>query len=379
MAAAILWTPLVTADWSLVNITEGVTETSREIYQLHMIIFYVCVIIGVIVYGVILWSILSYRHASGAVAADFDDHKTLEIIWTIIPSIILIAMAWPSIVVLNDMYDQSEGAVNIKITGYQWKWRYEYQGSDPAETFDFFSTLATPSDEIYNLDEKGEHYLLEVDEPLVIPVGERVRFLITANDVIHAWWVPDFAVKQDAIPGMINTAWTVVQEPGIYRGQCAELCGKDHGFMPIVVRAVTTEEFAEWRTDKLAEAHERSQMASKQWGEQELYELGKQMYNTNCAACHRTDGIGAPPVFPALKGSEMVLIDLDRHIDQVINGATGTAMAAFGEQLNDAELAAVITYERLAWGNREAGNGQIVTPAMIQAFKNKSRRGSGEQ
>ncbi len=345
--------------------TEGQSRVSREIYDLHMLIFWICCIIGVMVYLVILWSILTHRRSVHPEPAKFHDNVTLEIVWTVIPSIILLAMAWPSVRVLSEMYDHSEGEVNIKVTGHQWKWRYEYLDETGPDRVNFFSSLATPRDEINNIDEKSENYLLEVDEPLTIPVNTRVRFLITANDVLHSWWVPDFAVKQDAIPGMVNTAWTVAEKTGIFRGQCAELCGKDHGFMPIVVNVVEKPEFEAWKATKLAAAAEMREAQNRDWSKEELYELGEKVYGQHCVACHQVNGQGIPPAFPSLVGDGIVLDDLEKHVDIVLNGVSGTGMAAFGGQLSAAELAAVITYERLAWGNEEKGDGRIVTPKEI--------------
>lgn len=362
---------LVFADWSAVNMPDGVTSISRDIKDLHMLIFWICCVIAAIVYGAILWSVYNYRKSVYPKPATFHENTTLELLWTIIPSLILLAMAYPSVQVLREMYDQSEGEINIKVTGYQWKWRYEYLDDTDKDNLNFFSVLSTPPDEIANLEQKGENYLLEVDEPVVIPVDTKVRFLITANDVLHAFWVPDFAVKQDAIPGMINTAWTLVEEIGIYRGQCAELCGKEHGFMPIVVRAVEKEEYQQWYQQKIAAAEAKREAENKEWTREELYEMGEQVYNRNCLVCHQANGEGIPPAFPTLKGSQMALQDLDTHIDTVVNGVTGSGMAAFGNQLSAAELAAVITYERLAWGNDAAGDGRIATPKMILKAQGK--------
>ncbi|MCG8610139.1 MAG: c-type cytochrome, partial [Pseudomonadales bacterium] len=251
-----------------------------------------------------------------------------------------------------------------KITGYQWKWQYEYINDGVG----FFSNLSTPQDQIYNREEKGEHYLLEVDEPLVIPINKKVRFLVTANDVIHSWWVPALAVKKDAIPGFINESWAMAKEPGVYRGQCAELCGKDHGFMPIVVKAVTEPEYQSWLGAKQEKARLELAAANKVWSMEELMEKGEKVYNTMCAACHQQNGAGIPPAFPALKGSAIALGPVNKHIEMVVNGVSGTAMQAFGAQLSDVDLAAVITYERNAWGNNK---GDLVLPKDIAAAKSK--------
>ena len=349
------------ADWQ-VNMTKGVTDIGESVFNLHMTIFWICVIIGIVVFGVMFWSIFAHRKSKGAKPAQFHESTTVEIIWTIIPFIILIVMAVPATGTLVKMYDASDSAVDIKITGYQWKWKYDYLH----EEIGFFSNLATSQDAIYNRDDKGEHYLLEVDEPLVIPVNQKVRFLVTANDVIHSWWVPDLAVKRDAIPGFVNEAWTIVKEPGLYRGQCAELCGKDHGFMPIVVKAVSEPEYKEWVLAKQDQARQEYELSNKEWTLAELVERGEQVYVKNCAACHQPTGEGLPPAFPALKGSAVAKGPIAKHIDTVVHGVAGTAMQAFGAQLSPVDLAAVITYERNAWGNNM---GDMASPQDIVQSK----------
>ncbi|WP_210404823.1 cytochrome c oxidase subunit II [Hahella sp. CCB-MM4] len=362
LALPCLAVPVFThADWQ-VNMTRGVTDISESVFNLHMTIFWICVIIGIVVFGVMFWSIFAYRKSKGAKPAQFHESTTVEIIWTIIPFVILIGMAIPATGTLMKMYDTSDSELDIKITGYQWKWRYDYLKDD----FGFFSTLATSQDQIYNKDQKGDHYLLEVDEPLVIPVNKKVRFLVTANDVIHSWWVPDLAVKRDAIPGFVNEAWAIVKEPGIYRGQCAELCGKDHGFMPIVVKAVSDQEYQEWVLAKQEQARQEYELKNKQWTLQELVDRGEQVYLKNCAACHQASGEGLPPAFPALKGSAIATGPIENHINTVLHGVSGTAMQAFGPQLSEVDLAAVVTYERNAWGNNK---GDMVTPQEIAEKK----------
>ena len=353
----------VSAEYGL-NMPVGVTDVSKSVFDLHMQIFWVCAAIGVVVFGVMFYSMFMHRKSKGAVPAKFHESTLVEIIWTVIPCVILVAMAWPATTTLIEMYDTSESEVDIKITGYQWKWRYEYIGED----IDFFSSLTTPKDEIYNKAEKNENYLLEVDNELVIPVGKKVRFLITANDVIHSWWVPDFAVKKDAIPGFINESWTRINEPGIYRGQCTELCGKDHGFMPVVVRAVEEEEYAAWLLAKQEEAKAEAELAKLTFTLEEQMARGESVYNTNCAACHQSNGAGIPPAFPALKGSAIALGPVEKHIELVVNGVSGTGMQAYGGQLSDVDMAAVVTYERNAWGNNTGDN---VSAKDIVEFKKK--------
>jgi cytochrome c oxidase subunit 2 len=351
----------VSAGWAF-NMSEGVTEISRSVFDLHMLIFWICVVIGVIVFGVMFWSMFMHRKSRGAVPATFHENISVEVLWTVIPLLILIGMAVPATKTLIDIYDAEESDVDIMITGYQWRWQYKYLGEDVS----FLSNLTTPRDQISNQAEKGENYLLEVDEPMVVPIGKKIRFLITSADVIHSWWVPALAVKKDAIPGFVNEAWTRIEEPGIYRGQCTELCGRDHGFMPVVVDARTQEDYDAWLADKKQAAAAEAELRDKEWSLAELMERGERVYNTNCAACHQPDGSGLPPAFPALKGSNIALNDIPGHIDIVVNGKPGTSMASFDGQLSEVDIAAVITYERNAWGN---DTGDVVSPMDILNFK----------
>ena len=333
------------------NIPVGVTEISREVYDLHMLIFAICCIIGIFVFGAIIYSVLQHRKSLGAVPATFHESTKVEIAWTVVPTIILILMAIPATGVLIDMYDTGGEDMLVEVRGYQWKWEYKYLDKDYNETFKFQSNLATPQDEIRNVANKGEHYLLEVDEPLRIPINKKVRFLVTSADVIHAWWVPDFGIKRDAVPGVINELWAIVEEPGIYRGQCTELCGKDHGFMPIVVHAMAEAEYDEWYGNRLAQAEEEAKYASQTFSPEELMANGEKVYTKYCASCHQANGKGVPPVFPALDGSAIALGPKADHLDIIINGKPGTAMQAFGQQLRPDEIAAVTHYERHAWSN----------------------------
>lgn len=352
----------VTARWGL-NMPVGVTPVSREIHGLHMSIFWWCVGIGIVVFGVMFYSMIKHRKSQGAKADNFHESTALEILWTVIPFAILIFMAVPATSSLIKLYDTEEADLDIVITGYQWKWKYEYLGEDVS----FFSNLSTPKAEIYNQTKKNPNYLLEVDEPLVIPTNKKVRFLITANDVIHAWWVPDLAVKKDAIPGFINESWAVVEEPGIYRGQCAELCGKDHGFMPIVVVALAEDEYSAWLNEKQAIAAKLKELTEKTFSFDELMTLGEQVYVTNCAACHQANGKGVPGAFPAIAGSAIATGVMNNHVNMVVNGsASNPSMQAFGEQLSEADLAAVITYQRNAFGNNM---GDTLQPLDILNYK----------
>jgi cytochrome c oxidase subunit 2 len=351
------------------NMRVGVTEVSKEIFDLHMLIMWICVWIGVVVFGIMFWSLWKYRKSSGAIAAKFDDHFWVEIAWTIAATVILVGMAIPSTSVMIKAYDDTEGDVNIMVTGYQWKWQYKYL----EDGVSFFSNLATSQEEIDNALPKGEFYLSEVDEPLVIPINKRIRFLITGNDVIHSWWVPDFAVKQDAVPGFINTAWTIVPKPGIYRGACTELCGLGHAFMPIVVRAVEQEEYEAWIIEKIVLAEAEKLLTEKVWTKAELIERGQGVYLKNCVACHQANGQGLPPVFPSLEGSQIVMRDKARNIEILMEGVQGAAMQDFSKQLSEVDIASVITYTRDSWSNGKNGDGEIVVPKDIVDYKNRAK------
>lgn len=354
------------ADWT-VNMREGVTAISRDVYSLHMIIFWVCVVIGVLVFGVMILSMLMHRKSLGVKPADFHHSTKLEIIWTIIPVVILVVMAIPSTATLTAMYDASEADIDIEVRGLQWKWQYTYLNDDPEKEVKFISSLLTPSEEIYNDARKRENYLLDVDNEVVIPINKKIRFLITSQDVIHAWWVPDFAVKKDAIPGFVHESWAIVEEPGIYRGQCAELCGKQHGFMPIVVRAVEQAEYEEWLVGKQEEAKAVFETVGKEWTQEELMVKGEEVYTRVCSVCHQANGQGLPPAFPSLVGTGLAVGSMQEHIDIVLHGKAGTAMQSFSSQLNAAEIAAVVIYERNAWGN---DMGDMIQPREINAMMN---------
>tara|TARA_R110002167_G_scaffold44413_16_gene133651 strand:+ start:363 stop:1502 length:1140 start_codon:yes stop_codon:yes gene_type:complete len=354
------------------NLTQGVTEVSHEVYDLHMLVLYICTVIGVIVFGAMAWSMFFHRKSKGYVPATFHESTKVELLWTIIPIIILVGMAYPATITLIDIENNDDSDLTIQVTGSQWKWHYSYfdQGVE------FYSSLSTPRSQWDNLggegESKGENYLLEVDNNLVIPTDRKVRFLITSDDVIHSWWVPAFAVKQDAVPGFINESWTNVTVPGTYRGQCAELCGKDHGYMPIVVDVLPEAEFDTWlQTQKevaiAAAAAEKASLAERMTMD-ELMALGESTYQTACAACHQPNGLGMPPAFPALKGSPIAIGDISEHIDIVVNGKPGTSMQAFGKQLSFKQLAAVITYERNAWGNN---TGDLVQTSDVKAATGK--------
>ena len=364
ISALLIFSVPMKADWLALNMTRGATDISNEVFELHMLIFWICVAIGVVVFGVMFYSMYAHTKKKNPVAATFHENHKVEIAWTIIPFLILIAMAIPASKTLVKIYDDEAGDLNIQVTGYQWKWQYNYLEDDVS----FFSNLSTDMDEINNLVPKGENYLQEVDEMVVIPVGKKVRFLITANDVIHSWWMPAFAIKQDAIPGFVNTAWTKVDKPGIYRGKCTELCGKNHGFMPIVVKVVEQSEYDEGVSGKREAAMKMAELTTKDWTAQELVARGESVYAVNCVACHQTNGQGSSGIFPALAGSDIVLNDKERNIEILMEGVQGAAMNSFS-YLSEVELAAVITYTRQSWGNENNGDGEIVVPKDIVDYK----------
>ncbi|WP_338455651.1 cytochrome c oxidase subunit II [uncultured Alteromonas sp.] len=367
LTSPLLFADAATDEGSSINLRRGATDISGQVYDLHMLMFFICIAIAVAVFGVMFASMYLHRKSRGAKPAHFHENVKVEIAWTVVPFIILILMAIPAAKTLIAMEDTSEPDLTVVVTGSQWKWHYRYMDRD----VEFYSLMATQREQIENKFEKGANYLLEVDRPLVIPTGQKVRFLITSDDVIHSWWIPDFAVKKDANPGFINESWAKVNEPGIYRGQCAELCGKDHGFMPVVVIAKEPAEFDAWMNEQEEAARqakeEEQRLLSMNMSMDELMDEGKRVYNATCAACHMPNGEGLPGVFPALKGSEMVLEDQTAHIDIVLNGKTGTAMQAFGKMLSLKDIAAVVTYERNAWGNN---TGDMVQAKDVNAVVN---------
>lgn len=370
---------LAASGWDM---TPGVTDISNQVFSLHRTILYICIAIGLVVFGMMFWSILHHRKSKGAVAANFHESTTVEIIWTVIPFLILIGMAIPATKVLVAMNDTADSDLTIRVTGSQWKWHYEYltYGDDKDVGVGFLSALSTPREQYErqaggfgssNLPdfEKHPNYLIEVDRPLVIPTGKKVRFLVTSDDVIHAWWVPDFALKRDAVPGFINELWTEVPagKEGVYRGRCAELCGKDHAFMPIVVEARSDAEFKTWLKQAKVRAAEEAKAAAasvdyKFPSLDAAMKEGEAVYTARCAACHQVNGEGLPPMFPALKGSAMATTKtrLGEHIDIVVAGKN--AMPSWKAILTPREMAAVVTYERNAWGN---STGDLVQPAEM--------------
>ena len=352
------------AEWGI-NLPRGVTPISRDIYDLHMLTMAICAGIGLIVYSALILILFRYRRSRGAKSSNFNNSSTIENIWTIIPFLILVAIAVPSTLVLMDMEDDSHADLTIKITGSQWQWHYAYLDKG----VEFYSVLSTPTRQIHGDAKKGEWYLLEVDKPLVLPVNQKVRFLVTSDDVIHSWWVPELGVKRDAIPGYIHEAWAKILESGVYRGQCAELCGIDHAFMPIVVKAVSEQEFDLWLAQQNKPPAPES---TDKWKMDAEMRTGRQRYLHYCAACHQQDGSGIPPLFPALTDSSVVVgKPISRHIDLVLQGVPGSAMPAFAAHLSDAEIAAIITYERNAWDH---DTGDLITPEQVQMRRSKTTR-----
>ena len=364
-AAAPAWLAAAPALANQYNLQDPQSIIAREIYDLHTLIMWIIVGIFVVVFGAMTYAIVMHRKSAGHKAEQFHENTTVEIVWTIIPFFILIGMAWPATKTIIAMKDTSGAEVTIKATGYQWKWSYDYL----QEGISFYSNLSTPREQIEGKVPKGENYLIEVDNPVVVPAGKKVRIITTANDVIHSWWVPALGIKQDSIPGFVRDTWFTADKPGIYRGQCAELCGKDHGFMPIVVEVVTPERYASWVSEQKKKMAAAAPDPGKQWTLDELKAHGEKIYAGNCVACHQPTGMGVPGAFPALSGSKIVTGPRDGQIKVVLNGVVKdgkpTAMASF-RHLSDADIAAVITYTRNHWANK---TGEAVTPADIKAAR----------
>jgi len=350
------------------NLTTGVTDIARNISDLHWMMLIICMVIFVGVFGVMFYSIWAHRKSRGAKPAVFHEHLGVEVAWTVIPFIIVIAMALPATRTVVAMKDTSSPDLTVKVTGYQWKWGYEYLDGD-AVGVKFLSNLSTPQAQIMGPEPKGQFYLMEVDNPMVVPVGKKVRVVLTAADVIHSWMVPSLGVKQDAIPGFTRDAWFRAEQTGEFRGQCAELCGKDHAFMPVVVKVVTQQEYDAWADEQQKLLAANADDPAKEWTEAELIARGAKVYATHCVACHQANGQGVPGAFPALDGSPVVQGHADEQIKIVLNGRQGTAMAAFGQQLNDVEIAAVITYTRQAWSNAGKVPEVLVAPSAITAAR----------
>ena len=387
---AILSLPqLALAEWKL-NFQEPASQIAQEQYDLHLIILVIITLIGLGVFAVMVYSIIMHRKDKGHKAATFHENTAVELAWTIIPFIIIFLMAFPATRVILAAKDASSPDLTIKAIGYQWKWGYDYLDDNVF----FYSSLSTPIEQIGPLmyeeygvitasEDRTENYLLEVDNPMVVPVNQKVRLLLTAADVLHSWWVPQLGVKQDAIPGIVREAWFQADRTGTYRGQCAELCGKNHGFMPIVVEVLSQEDYLAWVADMGGGAKEiaapigvgdveatapvaqASATGPAEWVDAEVMAYGKGLYEVHCVACHQANGEGLPPTFPGLVGSPLTTGPAAGHIDIVLNGKEGTTMASFAH-LGDAEIAAIIHYERHAWGNNA---GDLVTPDDIAAAR----------
>ena len=347
-----------------INLPPPVTPIATQIFDLHTYIMWICVVIFVGVFSVMFYSIFAHRKSKGHQAVQFHENTLVEIVWTVIPFLILLFMAFPATKTVLAMKDTSVPDMTVKITGFQWKWHYDYLDHG----FSYVSNLATPQSQIRNQEARGEHYLLEVDQPMVVPVGKKVRVLITAGDVIHSWWVPAFGVKQDAIPGFVRDSWFLAEKPGIYRGQCAELCGKEHGFMPIVVEVKAPDDYAKWLDEQKKKVAASADDPNKAWELKDLVARGEKVYAANCVACHQATGKGVPGAFPALDGSPVVNGPKDVQIKTVLNGVARdgkpTAMVAWKDTLSDTDIAAVITYTRNSWGNH---TNQAVQPSEVKA------------
>lgn len=350
------------------NLHEGVTQIAQEIMWIHWLLLIICAVIFVAVFGVMFYSIIMHRKSRGAVAAKFHEHVGIEIAWTVIPFIIVIAMALPATRTVVAMKDTTSADLTIKVTGYQWKWGYEYLDGS-AQGVKFLSTLATPRDQIEGKAPIGNLYLMEVDKPVVVPVDKKVRIVLTASDVIHSWMVPEFGVKQDAMPGFLRDTWFRAEKIGTYRGQCAELCGKDHAFMPIVVNVVSQADYDTWAAEQKKELASAADDPTKVWAPEELIARGEQVYANTCVACHQANGKGLPGTFPGLDAAPSVVGPMKEQALIVLNGRPGTAMAPFRDQLNDVEIAAVISYTRNAWSNAGKGEDPIVQPADVTALR----------
>jgi cytochrome c oxidase subunit 2 len=351
------------AEYAL-NLMKGATKVSNHLYDLHMLILWICVLIGVGVFGAMFYSIYHHRKSKGHVAAQFHESTKVEILWTIIPTMILIGMAIPATKAMLELDEVADSDMTVKVTGWQWKWEYEYLDSG----VHFFSSLDEASNKARQvgsgIDPRGvPHYLLNVDKPLVIPTKKKVRFLFAAHDVIHSWWVPDLGWKKDAIPGYVNEAWTYLEKPGTFRGQCTELCGKDHAFMPIVVIAMDQPDYDKWVAEQKSAAQAAAGAAAREWSKDELIAKGEAVYQASCASCHMPKGEGVNGTFPAITRSKIVNGDINAQIDLVMKGKG--MMPAFGKVLNAADFAAVITYTRNALGNKV---GDSVQPSAIQAL-----------
>lgn len=366
------------------NLQAPATPIAHQIYHLHTLILLVCLAIFIVVFGFMFYALFKHRKSTGHKAVPFHQNLRLEVFWTLIPFLILIGIAIPTTQTVLAMKDVDHADMNIKVTGHQWLWEYEYVG----EGVRFVSNLSTPREQIDNKVVKDAHYLLEVDRPLVVPTGKKVRLLLTSADVIHSWWMPQFGVKQDAIPGFIHETWFQVDAPGTYRGQCAELCGVGHGFMPVVVEALPQAQYDSWLKTQKASVAESAGESGKTYTMSELTAQGEKVYLNRCAVCHQVTGQGLAGMFPPLidgasfnvaaemtaplekrgfwKDGKIVMGSKEHHLDILMHGIDGTAMQAIGMQLSDLEVAAVVTYERNSWGNK---TGDTIQPAEVAVLR----------
>ncbi len=365
-ALALMSTSAMAASEHQYNLAPPVTKIAEQIYDLHTLMLVICLVIFVAVFGVMFYSIYAHRKSKGYKPADFHESTTVEIIWTLVPFLIVIGMALPATKTVVAMKDTSNADITIKATGYQWKWGYDYLKGE-GEGISFLSTLTTPRDQIKNIAAKGENYLMEVDNNLVVPVNKKVRIVTTANDVIHAWMIPAFGVKQDAIPGFVRDTWFKAEKVGVYRGQCAELCGKEHAFMPIVVEVKSEADYKAWVEGKKKEMLALADDPNKVWTPDELKARGEKVFGANCAACHQANGKGVPGAFPALDGDVVVKGPKADQITVLLNGKN-QGMPSW-KALSDVEIASVITYTRNAWSNAGAGTDPVVQPADVTAAR----------
>ncbi|MFC0349822.1 cytochrome c oxidase subunit II [Undibacterium danionis] len=351
------------------NLQTPVTQIAEQIYSIHNLMLYICLAIFVAVFGVMFYSILKHRKSLGHKPATFHESTTVEILWTIVPFFIVIGMALPATKTVVAMKDTANADITIKATGMQWKWGYDYLKGE-GEGISFLSTLSTPRTQVgapgvAPTEARNLNYLLEVDNEVVVPVNKKVRIITTANDVIHGWTIPAFGVKQDAIPGFVRDTWFKAEKIGTYRGQCVELCGKEHAFMPIVVKVVSDADYTAWVDGKKKEMAAKADDPTKVWTVDELKQRGESVYAANCVACHQANGKGVPGAFPALDGSAVVAGPKAAQVDILLNGIRG--MPAWKATLSDTEIAAVITYSRNSWSNKSAEN--IVQPAEVLAAR----------
>lgn len=351
------------------NFQPPVTQIAQQIYDLHNLMLIICLVIFLAVFGVMFYSILKHRKSLGHKSASFHESTSVEIAWTVVPFIIVIGMALPATKTVVAMKDTSNADITIKVTGMQWKWGYDYLNGE-GSGISFLSNLSTPHEQIVDSTKvKNDNYLIEVDNPMVVPVNKKVRIITTANDVIHSWGIPAFGVKQDAIPGFVRDTWFKAEKVGTYRGQCVELCGKDHAFMPIVVNVLSEADYKTWVDGKKKEMAAQADDPTKTWTIDELKQRGEKVYTANCAVCHQATGKGVPGAFPPLDGDPVVNGPRAEQIHVVLNGKTtgSMQMPAWKAVLSDTEIAAVITYTRNNWSNKAQEN--IVQPAEVLAAR----------